>query len=100
MQPIQGALTNDDVVRLVKSGRSGDYIVASIRHAPGTRFDLSAGEVLKLKREGVRGDVLRAMKEAQRGPQYGLSVRRHAFLSVALILMWVPIAVFAATAAR
>jgi len=98
MPPVQAALTNDDVVRLVKSGRSGDYIAANIRHAPETRFNLSSGEVLKLRREGVRGDVLKAMKDAHRGPDYGLRVRRHAFLAAAFIVLCVPLLVAAAAA--
>jgi hypothetical protein len=97
IQPVQTVLTNDDVVRLVKSGYSGDYIAANIRHAPQTRFDLSGGEVRKLRREGVHGDVLKAMKEAQRGSGYAsIARRRSAFLTAALIVFCVPLMVAAA----
>lgn len=64
-------INNQTVVRWVKPGRSSDYITASIKHAPGTRFDLSAAEVLKLYREGVNNSVLQAMAEAQQGRRPG-----------------------------
>jgi hypothetical protein len=98
IRPVQAALTNDDVVRMVKSGRPGDYIAANIRHAPETRFDLSSGEVLKLRREGVRGNVLKAMKDARRGPDYSLRIKKHAFFYAAFIVLCVPLMVAAAAA--
>ena len=96
VKPAQTPLTNDDVVRWVKAGRSADYIAANIRHAPETRFDVSGGEVLRLRREGVTSDVLKAMTEANRGPRYGMSARKRAILSAAMLLMWVPVVVAAA----
>ena len=62
-------IDNKTVIEWVKSGRSSDYIIASIKHAPGTRFDLSQVEVLKLRRDGVNTSVLKAMANAQEGPR-------------------------------
>src|SRR3984893_15523986 len=54
-------IDNQTIVQWVKSGRSPDYIMASIKHAPGTRFDLSEVERLKLRRDGVNSSVVKAM---------------------------------------
>jgi len=62
-------IDNQTVVQWVKSGRSSDYIIASIKHAPATRFDLSEVERLKLRRDGVNSSVLKAMANAQEGPR-------------------------------
>jgi hypothetical protein len=93
MQPAPIALTNDDVVRLVKAGRPADYITASIRHAPQTKFDLSAGEVLKMQREGVSKDVLKAMTFAQLGPRHGPNRWMYAVVLVVggMALLMVPV---------
>jgi hypothetical protein len=81
-------IDNQTVVQWVKSGRSSDYITASIKHAPGTRFDLSAAEVLKLRRDGVSNGVLKAMAESQQGRRPG--VRGKAVITAVSLLWWLP----------
>ena len=83
-------INNQTVVQWVKSGRSSDYITASIKHAPGTRFDLSAVEVLKLRRDGVNDSVLKAMARAQQGRRPGAFGRGRAVLTVVSLLWWLP----------
>ena len=80
MQPALITLKNDDVVRLIKDGRSEDYITADIKHAPATRFDLSDGELLRMRRAGVSDRIFKTMREAQRGPHYGMSGRALGFI--------------------
>lgn len=82
-------INNQTVIQWVKSGRSSDYIIASIKHAPGTRFDLSAAEVLKLRREGVNNSVLKAMAESQQGRRPGVGRTRAVFTALSLLL-WLP----------
>ena len=84
MRPAHTALTNDDVVQLVKAGRSSDYIAANIRHAPETKFKLYGGEVLKLRREGVKDVVVKAMIEKQHGPRYGPGLGKFAIIMSAI----------------
>lgn len=63
--PAPMVIDNQTVVQWVKAGRSTDYIIASIKHAAGTRFDLSQVELLKLRRDGVSANVVKAMANAQ-----------------------------------
>jgi hypothetical protein len=83
-------MNNQTVVQWVKTGRSSDYITASIKHAPATRFDLSAAEVLKLRRDGVNNKVLNAMAKSQQGFRQGGGSRGRAVVTAALLLWWVP----------
>lgn len=83
-------IDNQTVVQWVKSGRSSDYVTASIKHAPGTRFDLSAVEVLKLRRDGVNNRVLKAMAEAQQGRRPGFGGRTRAVITAVSLLWWLP----------
>lgn len=78
-------IDNQTVVQWVKSGRSSDYIIASIKHAPATRFDLSEVERLKLRRDGVNNSVLKAMANAQEGPRPG---KLEKVLTAAVSLLW------------
>jgi hypothetical protein len=78
-------IDNQTVVQWVKSGRSSDYIIASIKHAPATRFDLSEVERLKLRRDGVNSSVLKAMANAQEGPHPSVLGR---VLTTAVSLLW------------
>jgi tetratricopeptide (TPR) repeat protein len=81
---------NQTVVQWVKSGRSTDYITASIKHAPGTRFDLSSAEVLKMRRDGVNNSVLKAMAKSQQGGRPGAGgLGKAVFIAVSL-LSWLP----------
>jgi hypothetical protein len=83
-------IDNQTVVHWVKSGRSSDYIIASIKHAARTQFDLSAVEVLKLRREGVNNSVLKAMAEAQQGRRPGFGGRTNAVITAVSLLWWLP----------
>ena len=83
-------INNQTVVEWVRAGRSSDYITASIRHAAGTRFDLSAAEVLKLRRDGVNDSVLKAMARAQQGSRPGFGGRATAVLTLVSLLSWLP----------
>ena len=84
-------INNQTVVQWVKSGRSSDYIIASIKHAPGTQFDLSAAEVLKLRRDGVNNSVLKAMAESQQGGRPDVGGRGRAVITVLSLLWWLPL---------
>ncbi len=91
--PVQSGpmlINNQTVVQWVKSGRSSDYITASIKHAAGTRFDLSAAEVLKLRRDGVNNSVLKAMAESQQGRRPGVGGRGRAVITAVSLLWWLP----------
>ena len=90
MPPPPSVITNQTVIGWVRSGRSGDYIASGIKHAPSTQFDLSPAEVLKLRREGVSNATLKAMRESQQGPSYGLSTRTKAIITAASVLWWIP----------
>lgn len=57
----QQALTNADVVKMVKAGLSADLIVATIKNAQVKNFDLSPDAVIKLKMAGVSDAVIAAM---------------------------------------
>ena len=89
MQNDQLVIDNNTVVQWVKSGRSSDYITASIRHAPATRFDLSEAEVLKMRRDGVNKRVLKAMAKSQPGYYPGFG-RTRAILMVVSLVWWLP----------
>jgi hypothetical protein len=82
------AINNQTVIQLVKSGRSADFIIASIKHAPATQFDLSEAERLKLRREGVSNDVVKAMLETQVERRPSTLVKTVA--SAAALLWWLP----------
>jgi hypothetical protein len=90
MQSSPMLINNQTVVEWVRAGRSSDYITASIRHAAGTRFDLSAAEVLKLRRDGVNNSVLKAMARAQQGRRPGFGGRATAVLTAVSLLWWLP----------
>ena len=83
-------IDNQTVVQWVKSGRSSDYITASIKHAPETRFDLSEAEVLKLRRDGVNKSVLKAMTKSQQGYHHDPFGRSRAVIMAVSLLWWLP----------
>ena len=56
----QSVLTNDSILKLVKSGIGDDLIVNMIQSQPGN-YSLTPDEVVKLKREGVSEKVMTAM---------------------------------------
>jgi hypothetical protein len=85
-------IDNQTVLQWVKAGRSADYIIASIKHAQATRFDLSQVEVLKLRRDGVSTSVLKAMANAQANTQERprASVLGKVFTTAASLLLLLP----------
>lgn len=91
IQSARMVINNQTVVDWVKSGRSSDYIAASIKHAPKTQFDLSDAEVLKLRREGVNKSVLKAMTKSQQGYRPGLDGRTRALITIVSLLWWLPL---------
>jgi hypothetical protein len=93
MQADSLAINNQTVVQWVKSGRPSDYITASIKHAPATRFDLSEPEVLKLRRDGVNKTVLKAMAKTQQGYGYNPYGRARVLILAASVLWWLPLVV-------
>lgn len=56
----QTALTNDDVIKLLKSGLGEEVVVAKI-NASATKFDTSAEALVKLKTDGATDRVIAAM---------------------------------------
>jgi hypothetical protein len=63
LPPAPSVVRNATVVQWVKAGFTQDYIAASVKHAPKTQFDLSPPEVLKLRRVGVSGRIIEAMRD-------------------------------------
>ena len=55
------ALTNDDVVAMVKADLGDDLVIAKIQQAPREALDVSSEALVKLKKLGVSKGVLDAM---------------------------------------
>jgi hypothetical protein len=60
------ALTNDQVIALVKANLDEDNIIDTIRTAPNVDFDLSVNGEINLANHGVKGKILTAMKQRAR----------------------------------
>ncbi|MBI3391739.1 MAG: hypothetical protein HY039_00980 [Nitrospirae bacterium] len=58
-------LTNADVVEMVKAGLGEAVVVGKIKTAPRVNFDTSTGGLVKLKKAGVKDQVVNAMMERQ-----------------------------------
>jgi hypothetical protein len=58
------AMTNQDVLDMVKAGLSTQVIVASIERAPLTRFDVEPATLVALKRAGISDQLLEAIVKA------------------------------------
>ncbi len=56
----QESLTNDSVLKMVKSGLGEDLIVSMVQNHPGS-YSLTTDNVLKLKQAGVSEKILTAM---------------------------------------
>jgi serine/threonine-protein kinase len=65
--PASTALTNDDVLSMVKEKLSASLIIGQIR-ASETKFDLSTPEVIRLAKEGVPERVIEAMRNPKAVP--------------------------------
>ena len=68
-QSTQAALTNVEVVKLVKAGFKEKSILAIISSRPA-RFDLSTDRIIELKRTGVSEKVILAMMARQEGSDF------------------------------
>jgi pimeloyl-ACP methyl ester carboxylesterase len=66
----QEVLTNDAVVKMVKSGLGENLVISMIQGQPG-EYSLNSDELLKLKETGVSEKILAAM--ASEGPGSGTS---------------------------
>ena len=67
-RPGTKALTNDQVVAMVKSGMDDDIVAQTIKTSKLARFDLSTSALQALSTSGVSDQVLKAMKaRAARG---------------------------------
>ena len=61
-KPAAKALTNDQVIAMVKAGMDDDTVAQTIRTSKLARFDLSANGLQALSTGGVSDQVLKAMK--------------------------------------
>jgi hypothetical protein len=59
--PGEKALTNEDVVAMVKADLGDDLVISKIRQAPRETLDVSSDALVKLKKQGVSKAVLDAM---------------------------------------
>jgi hypothetical protein len=55
------SFTNPDVIKIVALGIGDAAVIAKIRQAPATKFDLEAEDLAALKKAGVSGAVIAAM---------------------------------------
>jgi hypothetical protein len=57
------ALTNDQIMTMVKAGVDEDNVIATIREAPAVQFDLTPEGQALLAGNGVKGKILTAMRQ-------------------------------------
>jgi hypothetical protein len=70
-KPSGPALTNDQVIQMVKAGLDEDNIIDTIKSAGSVNFDLSVDGQVKLAQNGVKGKILTAMKaKARQAPAH------------------------------
>ena len=63
--PQGAAMSNDDVIELVKAKASDDFVAETISSAPATQFDLSVQGRISLLKSGVSEKVIRVMQQKQ-----------------------------------
>jgi hypothetical protein len=61
-KPGAPALTNEQVMKMVKAGVDEDSVIATIREAPAVQFDLTPEGQIALAGGGVKGKILAAMR--------------------------------------
>lgn len=66
-EPADDVLDNDAIIQMVKAGLSEQLIISQLRFAK-TEFDFSAGEIIRLSKEGVPASVLAVMRNPKAGP--------------------------------
>src|SRR5688500_4495823 len=57
----QTAITNADIVKMVKAGLSESIVISAIEAAPLATFELTPDALIKLKADGVSDRALAAM---------------------------------------
>lgn len=57
------ALTNDQVIKLFKAGMDEENLIATIKDAHSTKFDLSVDGQLQLVNAGIKGKLLSAIRQ-------------------------------------
>src|SRR6266446_4335589 len=63
----QQPLTNEGIIKMVKSGMGEDIIVTVIERQPGT-FSITADDLIRLKQAGATDKVLAAMLRKAAAP--------------------------------
>lgn len=66
-EPVDDVLDNDAIIQMVKAGLSEQLIISQLRFAK-TEFDFSAGEIIRLSKEGVPASVLAVMRDPKAAP--------------------------------
>lgn len=66
--PAAGAMTNDEVVKLVAAELGDEIVIAKIKNAPVARLDVSTDALLSLKEEKVSKTVITAVIERAAQP--------------------------------
>src|SRR5271157_5627469 len=72
MAAAQDILTNDSIVKMVKSGLGENLVVSMVQSQPG-KYALTPDDLVKLKEAGVSENILAAM--VNKGSGGGTSVR-------------------------
>jgi hypothetical protein len=67
--PAGDALTNADVISMVGAKLDDANIIDTIQHASSVKFDLSAKGQVDLAKNGVKGNIIAAMKQRSRAQQ-------------------------------
>jgi hypothetical protein len=62
------ALTNDQIIKMVKAGVDEDSVIATIRDAQAVQFDLTPDGQIQLAGGGVKGKILAAMRQRAKLP--------------------------------
>ena len=62
-------LTNEDVISMVGAKLDDANIIDTIQHASSVKFDLSAKGQVDLAKNGVKGNIIAAMKQRSRAQQ-------------------------------
>ncbi|HXN65996.1 MAG TPA: hypothetical protein VN862_11735 [Candidatus Acidoferrales bacterium] len=65
------ALTNNDVIRMAKSGVDEDSIVSAIHDAANVNFDLTPDGLINLANNGVKGKIVGAMRDRSHAHRSG-----------------------------
>ena len=69
--PASGAMTNEDVIKMVAAGLSDQIVIGAIQQAKVRNFDLSPTALIDLKAKKVSDSVIAAMLSPGGGPAVG-----------------------------